>query len=205
MVAKWIELIHPEVVATTEWEAQAYLVGAAHDACFNSLHKTTRFSQRDDRWLGVLDLLLSKLGHSRWEYQEGNRGVHVLETGWKPPPLILRTDRETSAYVRGYFDAEGGIPRRTEDRFYIQFVQKDWWDLKELRSLCVRLGMSCGQLHNPSKRVDPSYWRFYIGSESHNDFLHIVGSWHPTKRLLLEERKVSLCRESQNRMKLAIE
>src|SRR5438874_1754715 len=95
------------------------------------------------------------------------------------------------AYARGYFDAEGGIPRDPGARFYIQFVQKNRPDIEQLRNLLIEAGIRCGQLHNPSRLVDPDMWRFYVRSESHDDFVNRVSSWHPRKRYLFEVRRAS--------------
>jgi hypothetical protein len=71
---------------------------------------------------------------------------------------------------------------------YIQFVQKDRADLETCRKHLARLGISSGRIHNPSVRVDPGYWRFYVPVRSHADFVRVVGSWHPRKRESLECR-----------------
>ena len=94
---------------------------------------------------------------------------------------ILRSRTERSAFIRGYFDAEGGIPRNTADRFYIQLVQKDLADLTRVRTILEGIDIHCGRIHNPSINVDPDYWRFYVLAESHEDFIRSVSSWHPRK------------------------
>lgn len=185
-----LEVILDEARAATPAAANAYLCGAAHDACFNQMHKTTRFAQRDVRWLEVLHTLLDRLGHRSWTYREGQRSVHILETCWTAGSQELRSPREKAAYIRGYFDAEGGVPRDPKARFYIQFVQKDRRDLDEARQLCLSLGLACGRLHNPSANVDPHYWRFYVVSRSYSCFGEIVGSWHPGKRGILDSRRL---------------
>jgi hypothetical protein len=98
---------------------------------------------------------------------------------------------EPLAYARGYFDAEGGIPRDPQARFYIQFVQKNRPDIDQLRTFLIEAGIRCGQLHNPSRSADPDLWRFYVASGSHDDFINRVSSWHPRKRYLFEVRKAS--------------
>ena len=110
-----------------------------------------------------------------------------METSWRPPALILSTPSEKAAYARGYFDAEGGVPRGAASRFYVQFVQKDLNDLSQVRDVLLELGVSCGRLHNPSVRVAPDYWRFYVAGASHEVFIDVVGSWHPRKRVRLEK------------------
>ena len=168
-------------------EATCYLLGAAHDASLSRLHRTTRFTQKEVGWLHVLGALLQKLGFRSWLYREGReRSVWALETSWRPPALILSTHLEKAAYARGYFDAEGGVPRSPASRFYVQFVQKDLNDLSHVRDVLLELGLSCGRLHNPSARVAPEYWRFYLARASHELFMAVVSSWHPHKRIRLE-------------------
>lgn len=187
------EAPRPEFSEVTEREAHAYLLGAAHDATLSPLHRTTRFCQADHGWLRIVGWLLGRVGHNWWMYREGaDRSCFVVESGWRPRDMAFETDGERLAYVRGYFDAEGGIPKRVGDRFYIQFVQKDLADLTRVRRLLIDLEISCGEIHNPSARVDPDYWRFYIRAASREQFVRRVRSWHPRKRLLLEERFGSL-------------
>jgi hypothetical protein len=113
----------------------------------------------------------------------------VIETTYELDGLDHFPDEfQRAAFVRGYFDAEGGIPRNPNDRFYLQFVQKDYADLAKLRSVLVNMEISCGRLHNPSARIDPNYWRFYVLARSHQEFLSRIGSWHPRKRLSLKAR-----------------
>ncbi len=72
-------------------------------------------------------------------------------------------------YARGYFDAEGGLPASTTSEPYIYFAQRNREDLEELRDILVRLGIACGRIHNPSRRADPRYWRFYVSRKSHRN------------------------------------
>lgn len=62
--------------------------------------------------------MLMQLGYRSWIYREGKyRTVSVIETtadflknSVYPKQL---SKQEQIAYIRGYFDAEGGIPRDT--------------------------------------------------------------------------------------------
>ena len=164
-------------------------MGAVHDGTFSRLHKTTRFCQKGRDWIDILAAVLERLGNRAWIYKEGaNRSCWVAESRWQPGP---DASPWPDAYIRGYFDAEGGIPRSNGARFYVQLVQKDLPDLTLLRKRMEALGLACGSIHNPSARVDPHYWRFYVLSQSHEDFCRTIRSWHPRKRLLLEERLAS--------------
>jgi len=70
-------------------------------------------------------------------------------------------------------------------RFYIYFAQKNKADLEELRNFLIDLGIDCGIPHNPSKKADPNYWRFFIRAKSYKKFVEEIGSWHPEKSRLL--------------------
>lgn len=172
----------------------AYLHGAAHDGTFSARHSTFRFSQRERSWLERLQSMLAELGCKAWLYREGQkRSVFALETTayflqeYRAPQTFL-TNAEKIAYIRGYFDAEGGIPSQSAARFYVQFVQKNADELQEVQHMLTSLGIVTGKLHTPSKRVDPNYFRFFIASRSHRSFIEQIGSWHPRKEQLLAER-----------------
>jgi len=176
--------------------SQAYLQGALHDGTRSALHNTHRFSQKGTGWLVRLGILLQFLGHRSWSYQEGSdREVHILETSApfldvSYDPDLLETEAERIAYVRGYFDAEGGLPRSSKARFYVQFTQKDRVELNKVKLILENIDIACGVLHNPSAQVDPDYWRFYVRAKSYRDFAIVVGSWHPRKEQLLQRMMI---------------
>ena len=169
----------------------AYLNGALHDATLNK-GKRIRFSQKNRQWLRNLQFLLRKIDCNSWIYKEGKtRNIYVLETLCKDldfrfNPLKLETDEEKSSYIRGFFDAEGGIPHK-KGRFYIQLVQKDLRKIKNLKNILYSLGIECGKIHNPSKRVDPDYWRLFILAKYHRRFAEIINSYHPVKNKIFCE------------------
>jgi hypothetical protein len=73
-------------------------------------------------------------------------------------------------------------------RFYIYFAQKDLQDLNKVKNYLEELGIECGKVHNPSKRIDPNYWRFFIKASSYKDLAKTIGSNHPKKRYLLRKK-----------------
>ena len=183
--------LHAELLATSASGAWSYLFGAAHDATISPRHGTVRFGQSEVGWLAVLRLLLEERGQKAWMYREGRtRKFWVLETSanWLAHGLSLSTQEERCAYARGYFDAEGGIPREASARLYIQFVQKDRADIARLHAILEAEGIACGKLHPPSRNTDHPVWRFYVAAGSQRDFAVRVGSWHPRKRSLLAAR-----------------
>jgi len=165
----------------TKSELEAYILGALHDATYNRIHRTWRFSQSNIGWLKILQLILGKLGFKSWLYREGKeRFVWILETTAKINPPI-QTDREKIMYARGYFDSEGGMPKKQSDFLYFQFCQKNRSGLKKIRLILEELGIDCGAIHNPSRKVDADYWRFFVSRKSHNEFMQTIYSFHPRK------------------------
>ncbi len=176
----------------SEKEVKAYLLGAMHDATFSS-NKRFRFSQKGKEWLEILRKLFKQIGYNSWIYREGkDREVYVLETlanflDFNFNPLRLKSKKEKAAYVRGFFDAEGGIPKNGK-RFYIQLVQSDRLKIEKIKTILNQLGIKTGKIHNPSKKVDPNYWRTYVLADSHKDFAKIINSWHPRKADIFRKR-----------------
>lgn len=171
----------------------AYLLGAVHDGTYNQKHRTFRITQKNVGWLKVLKNCLTQLGYRSWIYKEGrSRKVYSLETTadiFKSKHDTLTFSKKAkTAYVRGYFDAEGGIPRDSNHWFYIQISQKNKLELEALKGILEKLGISCGKIHIPSVKVDPDYYRFFIARQSHKDFARLVGSWHPRKKEIFRLR-----------------
>ena len=175
---------------SNESELRMYILGALHDATYNKQHKTFRFSQSSEEWLRLVQVIITKLGYKGWIYKEGkDRFVWVLETSMKiDQNQKPASDQDKIAYIRGYFDAEGGMPKNNNDFLYFQFSQKDKADLTQVKSWLEEIGIKCGKIHNPSKRVDNNYWRFFVSRISHRDFMETMGSWHPRKLSQIELR-----------------
>ena len=186
--------LHAELLVTSATRLQAYLQGALKDATMSALHRTHRYGQSDKSWLETLELILGVLGHRSWIYREGrDRNFWILETSARFltvsfDPTHLVGTHEGLDYVRGYFDADGGLPRNPMARLYLQFGQKDRASLEMVTKILSSWGMTSGRIHNPSAAVDPDYWRFFIRAASHERFMTLVGSWHPTKRALVDTR-----------------
>jgi len=176
-------------------EIIAYFFGAIHDGTFSS-NQRFRIAQKGTEWLLVLKTLLKKIGYNSWIYQEGkDRDIFVLETlanflQFNFNPQRLKTLSEKTAYIRGFFDAEGGIPKKYQDRFYIQLTQNNKITLQRIKHALKELGVETGRIHNPSKRVAPHYWRIYVLACSHKTFIQKIGSWHPRKIRTLRQREM---------------
>ena len=114
-----------------------------------------------------------------WIYREGrDRDFWVVETsapfldiGFDAAALV-GTD-EGLAYARGYFDAEGGMPRSARARFYVQFTQKDRANLRE---------------PSPNPRS---------ASSSDRHACWGCGVWHSRKLRLIQERVAYRARQTR--------
>ena len=172
----------------------AYLQGILGDATYSKIHKTHRVSQANREWLEKVKDLLSSIGDKSWIYKEGkSRNVYVLETTSKElsldfDPMKLQSDAERMAYVRGYFDAEGGTAHDEKVRFYLQFAENNKNRLEKVKNLLEELEINCGRVHCPSQKVDANYWRFYVKANSYDKFIKDVGSWHPRKQKIFSNR-----------------
>ena len=164
---------------------KAYLLGVLHDA---TERKTTyRVASKSKRFCDFLSKEISKFGYKGWVYREGkNRNLWITEFSKNVlKNTEVKTRKDKIDYIRGYFDTEGGIAKNPKVRYYLYFAQKDKKDLLQVRDYLEELGMSCGKLHNPSKRVDANYWRFFVRAKSYFDFAKFINSSHPEKRKYL--------------------
>jgi intein-encoded DNA endonuclease-like protein len=161
---------------------KAYLLGALHDGTVRM--RTSRIAQKDKEYIDFLQQEIILLGYRAWTYKEGSsRNLYIVEFSAKIlKGYTIQSQSEKIDYIRGYFDAEGGVPRNKNTRYYIYFAQKDKSDLQQLRDWLVEIDIHCGVIHNPSKKVDPHYWRFFIRKDSYEKFAYVIGSWHPIKR-----------------------
>ena len=158
-----------------------YLLGLLHDA---TERKTTyRIATKSKDFSDFLVKGIKSLGMSAWNYKEGkNRDLWITEFSkslLKNTKIVAKQNKID--YVRGYFDAEGGISKHSSVRFYIYFCQKDKKDLIEVKRYLEEIGISCGAMHNPSYKIDPNYWRFFVRAKSYSKFAKIIGSDHPEK------------------------
>lgn len=164
---------------------KAYLLGLLHDA---TERKTTyRLATKSENFAQIIKDGIFTLGRKAWTYREGKkRDLWIVEFSKSLlKRMIIKGLSEKIDYVRGYFDAEGGIAKSSKVRFYLYFCQKDKIDLVQVKTYLEEIGISCGKLHNPSRKVDPDYWRFFVSVKSYQDFAKKIGSAHPDKQKYL--------------------
>ena len=177
----------------TRNEIKAYLFGAMHDGWIRKSDRRYRIAQKGTEWLEVIQSMLASLEYRSWIYQEGKtRDVYILES---VAPIFresfdeygLTNVREQRAYLKGFFDAEGGIPKNQNSKHYIQLTQKDYKKIELLKEMLTRSHIQSGTIHNPSKRIDPHYWRIFVSTRSIPDFVSRIGSLHPRKAAIFNQ------------------
>ena len=168
----------------------AYFLGALHDGTFSS-NERFRISQKGDDWLKVLRNFLKEIGFSAWIYQEGKtRDIYVLETlakflDFQFNPEDLKTQEEKTAYIRGFFDAEGGIypPQKSHSKPYLYLHSKHQDNLNQVANV-----LSEFQIESRIWRTHINEYCLSIGKKaSRIAFSQIVGFGLPRKQSNLEK------------------
>lgn len=164
---------------------KAYLLGVLHDA---TVRKTTyRVATKSRNFAEILKHGVKNLGSGAWIYKEGKtRNLWIVEFSkslLKDLRIISKQDKID--YIKGFFDAEGGMAKSPRVRFYLYFCQKNKRVLIRIKEYLAYLGIKSGVIHNPSKKVDPDYWRFFVSAKSYKDFARIIGSSYPEKLSIL--------------------
>src|SRR6185436_5927565 len=126
---------------------KAYLIGVLHDATITQ--RTYRIATKDSEFAELLQKGIRQLGSGAWIYREGkNRNLFIVE--FSKTLLVgetIKSKSEKMDYIRGYFNAEGGIAKSPKVRYYIYFAQKNEIDLSQLRNYLEELGINCGVIH----------------------------------------------------------
>ena len=98
---------------------KAYLLGIIHDA---SVRKTTyRVATKNQTFAEILKQGIIDLGRTAWIYKEGkSRNLWIVEFSKSLLNRMKIISREEKLdFVRGFFDAEGGIAKSSKVRFYL--------------------------------------------------------------------------------------
>ena len=164
---------------------KSYVLGVLHDATVRK--NTYRIATKSKSFAEILKQGIKNLGSRSWIYHEGkDRNLWIVEFSKSLLKNVKVTSRLNKIdFTRGFFDAEGGIARDPKVRFYLYFCQKNKEVLLDIKRYLSELGIKSGGVHNPSWRVDPNYWRFYISKVSYRDFANLISSNHPEKFKLL--------------------
>lgn len=181
----------------------AYLLGALRDSTIDvrvTKNYEIKIAQTDARWLKLLQKIFKEnFG------KEGSIKPHVNDTSilrindkklvnkvleisemkipqenWATPKTIKNsTLRMQLDYVRGFFDAEGGMPIKPleAEQKYLSLSQKNRESLEFIRNILADLGL------RPTKiTICGKVWEFRLTrKKSIINFIEKIGSWHPEK------------------------
>lgn len=116
--------------------------------------------------------------------QQGSRRISDPSETTRQTPF---SEKEIKAYFLGALH-DGTFS--SNKRFRISQKGTEWLKILKrlLKKILNNLKIKTGKIHNPSKKVDPDYWRLYILSSSKKSFVKKIGSWHPRKIKILRKR-----------------
>lgn len=197
----------------------AYIIGALRDGCFTKNEKyyvyRIRIYQKNKEWLEkVSDIFYNAFGKIPTIKHDKRDNVWCLildsksifqklvkisefpgnQRTWKLPKFISEASEEIKKeYIRGFFDAEGGVPHiekkeQEQKNIRIYFSQVSEEALIELKRLIEEFGIKCGKVSGPYFKKgfeNPTYGLRIHGISEVAKFSMIIGSLHPEKILRL--------------------
>ncbi|MBI2674942.1 MAG: LAGLIDADG family homing endonuclease [Candidatus Aenigmarchaeota archaeon] len=191
--------IHPEI---------AYLLGALRDATADirkAKNYEIKISQKEMDWLVLLQKFFETHFGIRGNITKHVNGAVILRLNgkdvvnsvleisemkipqefWETPKIIKIQPLEIQiSYLRGFFDAEGGLPKNpgNAEQLYLSFSQKNKEAVRFLRKLLIKKGYKptnitfCGKV-----------WEFRLARKKDMIFFcDKIGSWHKDKKRRLE-------------------
>jgi len=179
--------------------ALGYLVGALGDASLvfrpEKAEYCVEFEQKSKGWLekSIAPRIRREFG-KRIEVKRRKSGLYrlrlygkapylLLSKFWRNKSLIMHEGAEfQSAFVRGFFDAEGSAPKRKRGTGYrISIYQKDRQPLRIISRILRKRGVRVGKITN-SRDIGILPVR---GKENIRKFADLIGSEHPEKKRML--------------------
>jgi intein-encoded DNA endonuclease-like protein len=156
-----------------------------------------KIGQKDQRWLSdvIKPIIESNFGvrvniHKNLLRLTNKKAVHEIQRisgikpfGWNTPEFVKELPlEERIPYIRGFWDAEGGLPSKPEkcsraEQMYISFHHKQKEPLVFIRNSLI------GMRYQPTKITKCSEaCEFRITRKAHmKKFCTEIGSWHPEK------------------------
>ncbi|MBI2667644.1 LAGLIDADG family homing endonuclease [Candidatus Woesearchaeota archaeon] len=193
----------------------AYIISALRDGCFTQQNSNyiyrIRVYQKNKIWINRLsNILESTFDKTPRITFDKRKGIWCLEINsktifkeivklseypgsqkeWKTPSWILKSSNEIiKSYIKGFFDAEGGIPHIEEREIApkdirIHFSQGNKQSLSELKSLIERFNIKTGKVCGPYYKKgysNPQYVLMIHGIKEMIKFYNLIGSLHPLK------------------------
>ena len=179
----------------------AYLLGALRDASVDvrkGKNYEIKIAQKNRKWLEILQKIISKKFGYEGKITKHRGNYYILritrktvvekiielaeittpQSRWNTPVIIKKQPLEIQKeYVKGFFDAEGGLPKNPKKWKYISFDQKIKEPLEFVRSILLKLGFKPTNL-----TLTSNVWQFRLTRK--NDIINFtlqIGSLHPDK------------------------
>ncbi len=189
----------------------AYLLGALRDATADvrkGKNYEIKIAQKESSWLRFLQNIFKKNFGILGNITQHVNGTEILRINgkdtvntilkisemkipqelWNTPSIIKRQPLELQLqYLRGFFDAEGGLPKSplSARQKYLSFSQKNRESIEFLRSILIQKKFCptnitfCGHV-----------WEFRITRKKDLvRFCDEIGSWHNEKKERLKQLK----------------
>jgi intein-encoded DNA endonuclease-like protein len=177
-----------------------YLIAALRDGSIDSRNGKNyeiKIGQKDQRWLSdiIKPIIESNFGvrvnihknllrlTNKKAVQEIQRISGIKSFGWNTPETVKKLPLEKRIpYIRGFWDAEGGLPKKPEtcdrsEQTYISFHQKQKEPLIFIRNSLIKMGFKPTKITKCSNAHE-----FRITRKEHmKRFYNKIGSWHPEK------------------------
>ena len=180
-------------------EKLSYLLGALRDASTDirpGKNYEVKIAQKDVKWLIYLQKLFKELfgeggnlsRHGDYTILRITKKAAVLrivevseievpQDTWDTPTLLLQAAEEAKvSYVRGFWDAEGGLPKTTRQT-YISFDQKNRSALEFVRNILITKGF-----HPTNITLTGKCLQFRLTRKKElARYFHEIGTFHPEK------------------------
>lgn len=175
-----------------------YLVSALRDGCLTT-QWTIKIKQKNREWLSdvlmpmftevfqrtfVNNIYLQKEKTTVWYIAFKDKEI------WKKlkklSSQLPRTKEEQKFYIMGFWDTEGGCPKKPSinRKLYLKFTQKDKKSLLELKSMLENeFDIKSGDVRISEKVKNGLIWMFSItNKDGMMKFHNQIGSLHPEKK-----------------------
>lgn len=198
----------------------AYLIGILRDGCFtrnksNYIYRIRVYQKNKDlidkiakkfkNLFGKQPIIESDKRNGVWCLKLNSKRIYNKlvtisdypgnQQGWKIPNWILKSTLDIKKnYVKGFFDAEGGVPH-VEERdvkkkdIRIHFSQGNKEVLNDIKEMINLFGIKGGKICGPYFKKgykNPMYAFIIHGVNEVTKFYHTFGSLHPLKIIRLK-------------------
>ena len=179
----------------------AYLLGALRDASVDireGKNYEIKIAQKNKKWLQKLQSIIKQKFGYKWKITKHRKNYYILRITqkkvvkkiiqlaeikmpqilWNTPTIIRSQPLDIQKeYIKGFFDAEAGLPRNPKKWKYISFDQKAREPLEFIRKILIKLKFKPTNLTWTSE-----VWQFRLTRKIDIiNFVEEIGSSHPDK------------------------